>query len=168
MKAPIIFVFSFLFTLNAASQNNPKPCSTPESSQFDFWVGEWDAYSADTLTATNTIKKIMDGCTVQENFESPKSNYTGKSWSVYNPQTKLWQQTWVDNQGGYIDLKGSFENNKMTLSTAPRKLPNGKELISHMVFSNISKDSFDWDWEATNDNGITWKNNWHIHYLRKK
>ena len=167
MKKHFFFAVSLFLSFIAVAQNNPKPCSVSEASQFDFWVGEWNLYSNDTITGTNSISKIMGGCTLQENFNSPKTNYTGKSWSVYNPLTKSWQQTWVDNMGGYIALTGSFENNRMTLSTAPRKLPNGKELISHMVFSNISKDSFDWDWEATTDNGTNWKNNWHLHYVRK-
>ena len=167
MKKHFFFYPLLFFFFAAGAQNNPKPCSAPEFSQFDFWLGKWEAYSADTLTATNTIVKIMDGCTLQENFESPKSNYSGKSWSVYNPQTKLWQQTWVDNQGGYIALTGSFENEKMTLSAAPRKIKNGKEVIERMVFYNISADTFDWNWEASTNNGATWKNNWHIHYVRK-
>ncbi len=167
MKKHFFFYPLLFFFFAAGAQNNPKPCSAPEFSQFDFWLGKWEAYSADTLTATNTIVKIMDGCTLQENFESPKSNYSGKSWSVYNPQTKLWQQTWVDNQGGYIALTGSFENEKMTLSAAPRKIKNGKEVIERMVFYNIGIDTFDWNWEASTDNGATWKNNWHIHYVRK-
>ena len=168
MRKHFFLLFLLFLVFAAGAQNNPKPCSAPEVSQFDFWLGQWNAFSADTLTATNTITKVMDGCTVQENFESPKSNYTGKSWSVYNPKIQLWQQTWVDNQGGYIALTGSFENNKMTLSTAPRTIKNGKEIIEQMVFYNIGPDQFDWDWKASMDNGTTWKVNWHIHYVRKK
>lgn len=55
----------------------------------------------------------------------------------------------------------------MTLSTAPRKLPNGKEIISRMVFFNIAPDKFDWRRESTMDNGATWQTNWLIHYKRK-
>jgi len=161
-----IIVISFI-SLSAAAQNAQKPCTAPEASEFDFWVGNWDLYSADTLTGTNTIYKIMDGCTVQENFESKKASYSGKSWSMYSPQLKQWQQTWVDNQGGYIVLNGKFENGAMTLTTAAQKLPNGKEQVYRMVYHNISKDSFDWDWESTTDNGASWKSGWHIHYKRK-
>ena len=161
-----IGIISFL-SLAIQAQNKQKPCSAPEAAQFDFWVGNWDLYSADTLTGTNNIYKIMDGCTVQENFESPKAGYFGKSWSVFNPQTKTWQQTWVDNQGGYITLNGKFENGSMTLNTEAIKLPNGKDQIYRMVYHNIAKDNFDWDWESTLDNGLTWVNSWHIHYKRK-
>jgi hypothetical protein len=57
-------------------------------------------------------------------------------------------------------------------STAERTVPasmspTGK-IISRMVYHNIQKDAFDWDWEASSDGGKTWKNNWHIHYDRKK
>src|SRR5437016_2346802 len=88
--------------LKAQNQNQQKPCSSPEASQFDFWVGDWVATWNDTSHGTNKILKVMGGCTVNENFTSPSQNYTGSSWSVYNPQRQLWQQTWVDNQGGYI------------------------------------------------------------------
>ena len=165
----IFFLFAMLLlATSTTAQNNQKPCSAPEASQFDYWVGDWTLYSADTVTGSNSIYKIMDGCTVQENFSNPKTGYLGKSWSVYNPRTKEWSQTWVDNQGGYIPLTGTFENGKMTLTTPPRKLPNGKEIISRMVFYNISKESFDWTWEATMDAGASWKPNWQIHYVRKK
>ncbi len=168
MRKHLLFTILMFITLFSNAQNNAKPCSAPEASEFDFWVGDWTLYSADTVTGSNTIYKTMDDCTVQENFSNPKTGYIGKSWSVYNPQTKQWQQTWVDNQGGYIPLTGTFENGKMTLTTAPRKLPNGKEIISRMIFYNITGDSFDWDWQFTRDAGTTWNSNWKIHYVRKK
>src|SRR6476620_6668807 len=158
----------FLFLLsNGQSPANQKPCSAAEASQFDFWVGDWQLTWNDTSHGTNKISKILDGCGVQENFYDPSMNYKGQSWSVYNPTAKIWQQTWVDNQGGYIALTGKYENGEMTLSTQPRKLPNGKEIISRMVFYNIQPNMFDWRWEATTDNGVNWKPNWVIHYKRK-
>ncbi len=153
--------------IKAQTQPVQKPCSSSESSQFDFWVGDWQLTWNDTSKGTNTINKIMDGCTLHENFFDPVLNYKGESWSVYNPATKMWQQTWVDNGGGYIALTGKFENGEMKLSTQARKLPDSKEQIARMVFYNITPKSFDWRWESTNDNGTTWKTNWVIHYKRK-
>lgn len=167
MKNLLLIILIFLTCLQSSAQNNQKPCTAPEAAQFDFWVGNWDLYSADTLTGINTIYKVMDGCAVQENFESKKIAYSGKSWSMYNTQLKLWQQTWIDNQGGFIYLTGKFEDGVMTLKTEPSKLPNGKELVYRMVFHNIAKDSFDWEWESSKDNGATWTSGWHIHYKRK-
>jgi len=167
MKKIIPLILVLLTGFASYSQNNQKPCTAAEASQFDFWVGNWDLYSADTLTGTNTIYKVMDGCAVQENFESNKTGYSGKSWSMYDPKQKRWEQTWIDNQGSFIYLTGSFENNSMTLTTMPKKIKNGKEVVYRMRYHNISKDSFDWDWESTSDNGTTWVSGWHIHYKRK-
>jgi hypothetical protein len=163
--------FALLFvTINAAAQNNS--CSAPEASQFDFWLGDWNLTWSDSLHGTNRIEKIMEGCSLQENFYDPKLRYSGKSWTVYNKNYKQWQQTWIDNQGGYIALTGGKVGDSMILTTAERNVPqnispSGK-LISRMVFFNIRPDSFEWNWEASTDGGKTWKLNWHIRYARKK
>lgn len=168
-KLQFCFVLIFIACSAFGQQMAPeKPCSAPEASQFDFWVGDWELTWNDTSHGTNSIHKIMDGCTLQENFYDPAMNYSGSSWSVYNPRVQLWQQTWVDNNGGYIALTGNFQNNEMTLTTAPRKMKDGNEIISRMVFYNISAEKFDWRWESSTDKGASWKPNWVIHYLRKK
>ena len=163
----VIVLLSAVTLINAQNQPAQKPCSSPEASQFDFWIGNWELTWNDTSKGSNTITKIMDGCALHENFFDPVLNYKGESWSVYSPTRKMWQQTWVDNSGAYIALTGKFENGEMILSTEPRKLQDGKELISRMVFYNITSKAFDWRWEASTDNGTTWKANWVIHYRRK-
>src|SRR5688572_3738505 len=129
MKAILLLLFIiFSSTMNAQPA---KPCTAPEASQFAFWLGDWELTWNDTSKGSNSIHKVMDGCGVQENFSDPKTGFNGKSWSVYNPNKKIWQQTWIDNAGAYIALKGSFENGKMTLTTDPNKHPRtGLETIS--------------------------------------
>ena len=36
-----------------------------------------------------------------------------------------------------------------------------------MVFKNIAKQSLDWSWERSLDEGKTWQVVWPIHYQRK-
>jgi hypothetical protein len=167
-----VLILLLIFTVYISYAQGPKPCSAPEASQFDFWVGEWKATWGDTLHATNRIEKMFGNCTVHENFSDPKNNFLGQSWSVYNTNYKLWQQTWVDNNGGYIHLTGGIVGDSMILSTEERKVPaklspTGR-MKSRMVYYNITKDSFDWSWQASTDGGLTWKTNWLIHYTRKK
>ena len=161
------FLISLVMSDNLLGQSLAKPCSAAECSQFDFWLGEWELTYNDTVHATNRITKEMGGCLVHEHFNDPSNAFTGESWSVYNTQTKLWQQTWVDNQGAYIVLTGGFKDGKMILQTEPASQPDGSKKQSRMVFYNIAADSFIWDWEATTDDGKTWKNNWRIYYKRK-
>lgn len=170
MKKYIIIILLLLQIACCIAQNNTssKPCSLPESSQFDFWIGDWNLAWNDTSKGTNSIKRVLDGCVVQENFNDPVQHFTGTSWSVYNPQSSVWQQTWVDNQGGYIVLTGKFEKGEMRLYTKPKTLKDGKHSVSRMIFYNIKPDSFDWNWENSTDDEKTWQVNWKIHYQRKK
>jgi len=172
--------FNFLllsFFCTAAAQNGKqqRPCDTPEGKQLDFWVGEWELSwpaeqfggpAGDSGHGTNTITKILSECIVQEEFRFPQGNFNGHSVSVYNAKKKHWQQTWVDNQGGYLLFTGDFKDNKMELRTEPANR-NGKEFISRMVFKNIEKNSLDWDWQNSTDGGKSWNDQWNIHYKRK-
>lgn len=141
-------------------------CNAPQASQFDFWIGEWELTWNDTIKGTNTITKEMNDCVIYEHFNDPRNNYKGSSWSVYNTQTNQWQQTWVDNSGGYIELIGGMIGGKMILTTPERKSTTGT-ILHHMIFYNIGDDSFDWNWEASVDHGVTWDLKWKIHYQRK-
>ncbi|MGN8226329.1 DUF1579 family protein [Gracilimonas sp. BCB1] len=142
---------------------------------FDFWVGEWELSWTDNQgkegAGTNTIERILDGVVIQENFmatEGALEGYKGRSVSVYNPQRQSWHQAWVDNQGGYIDLKGSVDGNQRIFQTAERPGPQGGTIINRMVFYDINKDSFTWDWESSQDGGESWSLNWRIFYQRVK
>ncbi|MCH7689753.1 MAG: hypothetical protein IIA17_01745 [candidate division Zixibacteria bacterium] len=162
----LIFCLSVAFqTVSSQADSTDKPCSAPEASQFDFWIGKWDLTWGDSLKGTNIITKELDGCVIHEHFSDPKERFYGRSYSVYNPTKKLWQQTWVDNQGNYMNFKGGFENGKMTLSRSFVG-PKGKTVMQRMIFSNISDSSLDWSWESSLDGGKNWKQLWLIHYKK--
>jgi hypothetical protein len=141
-------------------------CSSPEFSQFDFWIGDWELTWNDTLHGTNLISRTLDGCVIHEQFSDPNSKFFGQSFSVYDPIKKQWQQTWVDNQGYYMTFIGGMVDREMILS---RSILNkdGKELHQRMVFFNIRTNSLDWSWQSSTDGGQNWKQNWLIRYRRK-
>ena len=164
----VVLVFCFSAAAqseNAQSDSRDKPCSAPEAGQFDFWVGSWELTWNDTVKGTNVITKELDACVVHENFSDPAGKFYGRSYSIYNPSKKLWQQTWVDNQGNYMDFEGGFENGKMTLSRSFVG-PKGKTVMQRMTFFNIVDDSLDWSWESSLDGGKNWKQLWLINYKR--
>jgi hypothetical protein len=87
------------------------------------------------------------------------------SHSVYDLKAGCWKQTWVDNQGGYLDSVGGFSGQKMVL---PRSaVLNDRPLLQRMIWFNITRDSLDWAWERSDDTGTTWKTLWPIHYMRR-
>ncbi len=134
----------------------------------DFWVGSWKCQGEMTsptgqktpTSATNHVVRILDAHVIQENFRMKGLN--GMSVSAYDPNRKMWHQTWVDNGGAYIALNGAFSDGQMILST--QASPRGG--IQRMVFSAITANSFDWNWQGSKDGGKTWRTQWHLHYTR--
>lgn len=163
-----LFYFAFFAESIIAQSASTQPCSSPECTQFDFWLGDWDLTYNDSIHATNHITKEMGNCVVYEHFNDPSQSFSGASWSVFNSTTNLWQQCWVDNQGGYILLTGKYGNGEMVLFTEERKLSDGSSGKNKMRFYNITSLSFDWNWEVTKDGGKSWTILWKIHYSRKK
>ena len=97
----------------AAQQNTP-PCTAPEHSQFDFWLGSWDVSANGQKAGTNTIEKDMGGCVLHESYESV-SGYVGESFNVYDAARGVWHQSWVDNSGLLLLLEGTFHDGAMVL-----------------------------------------------------
>jgi hypothetical protein len=163
----------FILPLFAQAQSSPAPtpCEAPQQKQFDFWIGEWDLSwpgekPGEMGHGTNSIKRIMDGCIVQENFSGGDSMHLrGTSVSVYDTNSHHWKQTWVDNEGGYLDFSGELKDGEMILQR--ESVRDGAKILQRMVWKNISSQEMDWTWEASRDGGKTWQVNWPIHYKRK-
>jgi Protein of unknown function (DUF1579) len=160
-----------------AQQNQPavqpKPCSEPEQKQLDFWVGDWDLSwpgdrAGEMAHGTNRIRRILDGCVVEENFSGDDAmSLRGQSVSVFDVRSGKWKQTWVDNEGGYLDFVGEFKQGQMILAREAVR-PDGSKGLQRMVFKNIGQNEFDWSWEGSKDGGQTWTVVWPIHYKRKR
>lgn len=170
--AYVLVVMLAIAGTSFAQTSPPNPCTLPEQKEFDFWVGEWDAIfpgnsAGSTGRGTNSVTRVLDGCVVQENFSSKDAgDLRGISVSTYDVREGKWKQTWVDNQGGYLDFTGGFQDGQMILS---REFTNkeGKRISQRMVWKNIKPTEFDWSWERSEDGGKTWKVVWPIHYVRK-
>jgi len=162
---------TMLLTLPLTAQNTPpSPCQAAQQKQLDFWVGEWDLtwpgeQAGSVEHGTNSIHRILDNCVIEENFSGGASHLRGRSVSLFDATSHQWKQTWVDNEGGYLDFTGAFENRQMILGRSAVR--EGKPILQRMVFKNITSNEFDWSWESSADGGKTWKVNWPIHYQRR-
>ncbi len=158
-----------------ATQSNPAPppdpCAAAEQKQLSFWVGEWDLTwpgnkAGEVEHGTNSIKRILDGCVVQENFSAQASGHLrGTSVSTFDAHAGKWKQTWVDNEGGYLDFVGEFKDGQMILQREASR--QGEKVLQRMVWKNITANELDWSWEASHDGGKTWQVQWPIHYKRR-
>ena len=162
----------FGFAQQSASTPPPNPCADPQQKQLEFWVGEWDlTWPGDKPGqlehGTNSIRRLLDSCVVQENFSGGDAMHLrGMSLSIFDTRARKWKQTWVDNEGGYLDFVGEFKDGQMILARNAVR-PDGTKVIQRMVFKNITANEFDWNWEASKDGGKTWEVMWPIHYKRR-
>lgn len=172
MKKIISYFFCSLVCFVAFSQApKPIPCSSnPVYSQFDFWLGEWEAFGPKgNKGGDSKVERLLDSCVILENWTSAQAGYKGKSYNTFNSTTGKWQQYWVDNKGGVVEyFDGHAEKDKMILQTADLKQPDGTSLIMRMVFSKLSEDKVRQHGENSTDGGKTWKTTFDLEYRRKK
>jgi hypothetical protein len=150
------------------------PCSKPEYRQFDFWIGEWEAFGKNGQKAGDSkISLILDSCVILEEWTSTSVTrglrYAGKSYNTWNAATKQWQQTWVDNAGGTNEyLQGKFENNQIIFSSKPFPVSKDTMAVRKMTFTNLNARTLRQHGEISKDNGATWATEYDLEYRRKK
>jgi tetratricopeptide (TPR) repeat protein len=153
------------------ADRNARPCVyRPEARQFDFWVGDWDVTNAGAPAGTSRIEKMVGDCVIFESW-SGLNGYVGKSFNVYDPVKKRWQQTWVDITGRITEYYGEFRDGDLHyLSESVSTGPDGKtqRTLGRMIFYNLGKDQVRQLWEQSTDEGKTWTVAFDGLYTRKK
>jgi hypothetical protein len=154
-----------------AADTPSHPCSASQQKQFDFWVGDWQLTwpgekPGTTARGANHIVRILNNCVVQENFDGGADMaLQGTSVSTFDVRSGKWKQTWVDNEGGYLDFVGEWKDGQMILAREGTA-PDGAKILQRMVWKNIGQHELDWSWEASRNGGKTWEVRWPIHYRR--
>ncbi len=138
--------------LLAKAEKVAKPCEAePLARQFDFWIGEWDVSSGGAQVGKSRIERILNGCVLLENWESPNS--VGKSFNIYDRGTKKWRQTWVDSSGTLTDFTGGLTSDGAMQLFGQQQLPKKAKL--RMTFTPMGKDKVRQLIEQSED-GKTW------------
>jgi hypothetical protein len=148
-----------------AAQTSPKiptGCDTPESHQFDFWVGKWEVHpnGVDKIVAHSLIEKKYSGCAIRENWMPLGKELTGGggSLSSYDPRTGHWRQTWVDSSGARADFDGRFSKGVMSITgNWPNFAGPGRDALVRMNYQRQADGEVRQWGEASTDSGKTWK-----------
>ncbi len=153
----------------AAEKPGPAPCSAPQFRQFDFWIGHWDVFQPDGKRAgENLIEPILGGCALRETWQG-RGGFTGTSLNAYDAASKLWHQTWLDNQGGRLDLAGGLRGQTMVLeSREPHPDKPGVTLDQRISWSVQPDASVRQLWETSEDGGKTWSVAFDGKYVRRR
>lgn len=174
MKSILVCILLILFSGGIQSlQAQSEETDLPPAEYFDFWLGDWNLSWIDGQGGRgygyNSIRYILNDHVISEHFEATSGElegYKGQSYSVYNNSTGEWKQTWIDNQGGYLDFTGAFEDGKRMFVRSGVN-PAGQSVMQRMVFYDINEEAFKWDWEVSADSGNTWQLRWRIFYTRQ-
>ena len=135
----------------------PCACCSDEARQFHFWTGEWEAFDpSGKKVGTNNIVLMEGGCVMQENWISATSGFTGTSYNFYNANTGRWQQLWLDNQGGNLQLEGSWTGMAMVLQGKPTRNKKGQIQIDRITWTPNADGSVRQLWEISVDEEKTW------------
>lgn len=172
MKKIAIILFFGCFSNHVFAQQ--APCSAPIYRQFDFWLGEWEAFGVKGKKAGDSkISPILGGCVILEEWTGavPQQGgfiYSGKSFNSYNATSKQWQQTWVDNAGGSTEyLQGKFEDNKMVFISNAFAVAKDTMAVRRLTFFNFAKEKVRQLGEISKDKGTTWQVEYDLEYRRK-
>jgi hypothetical protein len=91
------------------------PCTSAESRQYDFWLGNWGYTAQGAFPGSNVITRDEQGCVIEENFS--QQVYRGRSVNVYDPVTAKWHQTYIDTEGNRMVLIGTYTGDRLTYET---------------------------------------------------
>ena len=129
-------------------------CRAPTFSQFDFWLGDWTVTNPDGSTAGRSrVESIMDGCAIREAWTSEQVR--GTSVSIYHAPDEAWVQTWVDNRGALLVVRGGWDGERMVLS-GERRGGDGRVRHLRITWTPVEGGGVVQRQEVSEDGGETW------------
>ncbi len=144
-------------------------CNAPQYRQFDFWLGVWDLVGADgKKTAEDKVVQVLGGCALQETWTGVKSGQ-GLSLSAYDPATRHWHQTLMDDSGSVLKLEGEFADGKMILvGQRPSQKEKGVTITHRIAWNTLPDHRVKQYWEASTNGGRTWRPVFEGYYVPRK
>lgn len=152
-----IIIVILLLSSSLYAQEKKCPCCTETHNQFNFWIGEWEAFKPDgSLAGKNIIEKIQGNCVLKENWTSATGNYTGTSYNYYNHSEKMWEQIWVDSGGKNLHLKGNFLEGSMVLSSGETINQKNERIVNKITWTPNEDGTVRQHWEVLLVSKNTW------------
>lgn len=155
----------------AVRPQRPAGCVSPESRQFDFWLGEWDVSPSGSTSgvtvAESSITLTDQGCVIIEHWR-PFGGGHGHSINVYDPADQKWHQTWADANGSRTEFSGVLDNEGVlrldNLGPSAQGQSPGRR---RMNFQRIDDRTVRQWGEVFDDAAQTWNVEWDFTYRRR-
>lgn len=153
--AAILLIFMTTHPLISLAASKPS-CQAPEYHQFDFWIGDWDAYDTDNpniVSARIKVDRILEACVLHEDYQDT-SGHKGQSFSIYDASRRVWHQSWVTNRGELLVIEGTYHSGEIIL-TGTDKDADGKERLVRGTWKAVPEGVRESAVRST-DGGQTW------------
>jgi len=135
-------------------------CSGAEYRQFDFWIGEWRVKTASgRAIGSNRVTPVVGGCALREEWQGTGGN-DGTSLNFYDPVARVWRQSWVDDGGQPLELRGGMRAGRMVLES------NAGRMMQRITWIPFSHDSVRQIWQQSSDGGRRWRTVFDGIYMR--
>lgn len=133
-------------------------CAGAPHRQFDFWLGEWELVGPDgKKSADDRVVQVLGGCALEETWTGARSGQ-GLSFSAYDPATRRWHQTLMDDGGAVLNLEGEFSDGKMILvGTRPSQKEKGVTITHRIAWTPQPDHRVKQVWENSTNGGRTWR-----------
>ena len=93
---------------------------------------------------------------------------SGTSFNMYFSADRKWRQTWVDNQGGRLDLSGGLQAGMMVLEGESPSQKDPAKLVKQRITWEKKGENVRQLWQASRDEGKTWQVLFDGLYVRAK
>lgn len=182
LAAPALFLGTLFTVLQAPAQTvtppappapRPSPCldaaAHPEFRQLDYWVGEWEVFSADGKKSSDvSVTKVLNTCGISEVWRAARSpNGDGLGLSTYNSRTDKWEYFWVSAAGATSHFEGTLLADGMRFRLL-QPMPNGVLRLRHWSLIKKPDGKIEELSVGSNDDGVTWTTEYDLTWVPKK
>ena len=135
----------------------PKLADLAPERLFDFYPGEWEMLDGETVESLISVTPAFGGRGLKVSMRNPADGAeTASALFVYEADKKQWRQTWMSADGQTIMMTGGRDGDTIALRVETDTKGTAKN--GRAVFSDITRGSFTYSWQTTEDEGKTWKN----------
>ena len=122
--------------------------------RFDFWTGQWETVSGEAVYGHASVNRTFGGRGFQQTATALDGTVRSSSQYIFRAQSQSWRQLWMDGDGSYAVLEGGLDGDRMVMTMT--SLDGVAQVSGRSVFSNITADGFDYEWQTSADGGQTW------------
>ena len=141
----------------------------PKFREQDFTVGEWDVFAGERKTADVSMKRILNGCVIEERWTvAPGREGNGVGLFNWSPLLKNWVYHWATDNGSTTSFRGQLIKPGEMRYVTEKPLPDGRTRLRHWTLNANPDGSIRELSVGTEDGGKTWTTEYDLKWVRKK